>query len=67
MEESTVPSIHTPVTVCGDIHGQFFDLQELFKTGGSLPDTQYVFLVSYFVECSKCPWFLFCTLGGLCG
>lgn len=45
VEESNIQPIHTPVTVCGDIHGQFFDLKELFKVGGEIPNTNYVFMV----------------------
>jgi len=44
MEESNVQPVHTPVTVCGDIHGQFYDLEELFRTGGQVPDTRYIFM-----------------------
>jgi hypothetical protein len=45
LEESNVQPVASPVTVCGDIHGQFYDLRELFKTGGALPTTNYIFMV----------------------
>ena len=44
LEESNVQPVSTPVTVCGDIHGQFYDLCELFRTGGQVPDTNYIFM-----------------------
>jgi len=39
-----VVHIRAPVTVVGDIHGQFFDMMEIFKIGGPCPDTNYLFL-----------------------
>ncbi|WFD42010.1 protein-serine/threonine phosphatase [Malassezia psittaci] len=45
MEESNVQPVSSPVTVCGDIHGQFYDLLELFRVGGNLPDTSYIFMI----------------------
>jgi len=44
VEESNVQPVRAPVTLCGDIHGQFHDLLELFNTGGEIPDTSYIFM-----------------------
>ncbi|DBA87272.1 hypothetical protein WJX77_002977 [Trebouxia sp. C0004] len=44
VEESNVQPVNSPVTVCGDIHGQFHDLLKLFATGGEVPSTNYIFM-----------------------
>jgi serine/threonine-protein phosphatase 6 catalytic subunit len=46
----TFPSaqpISSPVTVCGDVHGQFHDVLNLFKKGGDVPQSSYIFMGDY--------------------
>lgn len=43
-KEPNVLQLHTPMTVCGDIHGQFYDLLELFSVGGKPPEQNFIFL-----------------------
>jgi len=47
INESNVQPVSGPVTVCGDVHGQWHDLIELYRIGGSVPDTNYLFMGDY--------------------
>jgi serine/threonine-protein phosphatase 6 catalytic subunit len=53
LEESNIQPVSSPVTICGDIHGQFWDLLELLRKGGQVPQTSYIFMARML---SSCGW-----------
>jgi len=47
MEQPMLLELEAPLSLCGDVHGQYHDLLRIFEHGGFPPQANYLFLGDY--------------------
>ena len=52
-KEPNLLKLDPPYTVCGDVHGQFFDVLKLFDIAGTPGKVNFLFLVNLFICLKK--------------
>lgn len=47
LDQPVFLELEAPLNICGDIHGQYYDLLRIFECGGYPPTSNYLFLGDY--------------------